>query len=239
MTIYLPELAMDEYSFPPPYQALDEPNGLLAFGGDLHPKRIISAYQSGIFPWYSPGEPILWWSPSPRAILNPKTFNPAKSLRKFQRKAGYAISMNQCTDKVIELCSSTRTPSETWLNPEMKRAYQQLSRLGYCHSIEVWQDAEIIGGLYGIQMGKIFCGESMFSLKTNASKIGLWAFCQHFYQHGGQLIDCQLMNPHLASLGAEELERDLFIQTLSKLKYEEVDPNCYSPQWILLNLSAD
>ncbi len=239
MTIYLPELAVDEYSFPPLNQALDDPNGLLAFGGDLHPDRLLAAYRSGIFPWYSPGEPILWWSPSPRAIISPKAFKPAKSLRKFQRKASYAISMNQCTDKIIELCADTRPPSETWLTPEMKSAYQRLSRLGYCHSIEVWQDSEIIGGLYGIQIGQLFCGESMFSLKTNASKIGLWAFCRHFSRYGGQLIDCQVMNSHLASLGAEEFERDQFIKTLSKLKYKEIDPSCYSPQWISLDLSAD
>ncbi|SHO59213.1 leucyl/phenylalanyl-tRNA--protein transferase [Vibrio quintilis] len=232
MTIYIPELAAGEYFFPSPEQALDNPNGLLAYGGDLHVSRLIKAYQEGIFPWYGPGEPILWWSPSPRAIFNPFTFKPAKSLRKFQKKVAYQISINQCTHQVIDLCSTTRTPEQTWLNEEMRAAYKNLAQAGYCHSVEVWDEDTLVGGLYGIAIGQLFCGESMFSLKTNASKIALWAFCRHFSQAGGKLIDCQVMNSHLASLGAYELEREDFLTRLQTLKQHQVNARCYQSQWI-------
>ncbi|CAM3677355.1 Leucyl/phenylalanyl-tRNA--protein transferase [Vibrio aerogenes CECT 7868] len=234
MTIYIPELIKGEYDFPSPEQALDEPNGLLAFGGDLHTSRLIKAYQEGIFPWYGPGEPILWWSPSPRAIFNPFSFKPAKSLRKFQKKVAYQLSINQSTPQVIDLCSTTRSPEQTWLNEEMRTAYKNLAQAGHCHSVEVWDNETLVGGLYGIAVGQLFCGESMFSLSTNASKVALWAFCQHFSQAGGQLIDCQIMNPHLASMGASELERESFISQLKVLRQRQVDSTCYQPQWISL-----
>lgn len=180
MAIYLTELNCDELWFPSPLEALADPNGLLAFGGDLQPDRLLLAYQNGIFPWYGPGEPILWWSPSPRAVFNPKTFEPAKSLKKFQRKHQYKVSINQATERVIDLCASTRHEDETWLNEDMRDAYKQLAKSGHCHSVEVWHQEELIGGLYGLSIGKLFCGESMFSLKTNASKIALWYLCNHF-----------------------------------------------------------
>lgn len=232
MTIYLTELARDDYSFPSPYLALQEPNGLLAFGGDLHPDRILTGYQHGIFPWYGPGEPILWWSPSPRAVFNPKTFKPAKSVKKFQRKHDYKVSINQDTAHVIDMCAAMRSPEETWLNEEMRRAYKRLAQSGHCHSVEVWQDGQIIGGLYGIRVGQLFCGESMFSRKTNASKIALWYFCHHFAANQGELIDCQVMNPHLKSLGAKELSRDNFIDLLLSLKEQDVTESCFQPQWL-------
>ncbi|XAW88725.1 leucyl/phenylalanyl-tRNA--protein transferase [Vibrio sp. CDRSL-10 TSBA] len=232
MTIYLTELARDDFSFPSPYLALQEPNGLLAFGGDLHPNRILNGYQNGIFPWYGPGEPILWWSPSPRAVFDPKTFNAAKSVKKFQRKHAYAVSINHNTAHIIDMCAAVRTPEETWLNDEMRQAYKQLARQGHCHSVEVWHNQQIIGGLYGIQVGRLFCGESMFSLKPNASKIALWHFCHHFAAHQGELIDCQVMNPHLKSLGAKELSRDNFMDLLLSLKKQDVSKRCFEPQWL-------
>lgn len=232
MTIYLTELDTTSIEFPSPFDALDEPNGLLAFGGDLSPMRILTAYSHGIFPWYGPGEPILWWSPAPRAVFNPKTFKPSKSLKKFQRKHNYRVSINQATDRVIGYCSSLRPEEKTWLNSDMQAAYRELASLGFCHSVEVWQGDELVGGLYGLQRGQVFCGESMFSLKTNASKIALWYFCHHFAQSGGELIDCQVMNPHLESLGALEVEREEFLSSLKLLKDKPVNDACFENQWL-------
>ena len=235
MALYLTEINSDELWFPSPFEALADPNGLLAFGGDLHPDRLLLAYQNGIFPWYGPGEPILWWSPSPRAVFTPKTFQPAKSLKKFQRKQQYRVSIDHATERVIDFCASTRHEDETWLNEDMRAAYKQLARAGHCHSVEVWHDDELVGGLYGLSIGKLFCGESMFSLKTNASKIALWYFCEHFQRHGGELIDCQVMNPHLASLGAIELHREDFMQRLLSFKSQQVVEGCFDKQWLTCN----
>ncbi len=232
MTIYLPELSLNSEDFPPCHEALDEPDGLLAMGGDLHPKRILAAYNQGIFPWFSDGDPILWWSPQVRALFDPKTFKPSKSLKKFFRKSNYRVSINLATHQIIGLCASTRPAEETWILPEMQHAYQALANLGHCHSIEVWQDNAIIGGLYGLQIGQVFCGESMFSLKTNASKIALWHLCEHLNRNGGVLIDCQMMNDHLESLGAIECERSDFLQELSVLRNKNVLEKCYQPQWL-------
>ncbi|YCO02730.1 leucyl/phenylalanyl-tRNA--protein transferase [Vibrio sp. VNB-15] len=229
MAIYLTELD-ESLAFPSPYEALSDPNGLLAFGGDLNPKRILNGYQQGIFPWYGPGEPILWWSPSPRAVFDPKTFAPSKSLKKFQRKQQYKVTLNNATKHVIELCASTRPAEETWLNEEMRASYVALSEQGHCHSVEVWHDDELIGGLYGISVGQLFCGESMFSLKDNASKIALWYLCEHLASNQGQLIDCQVMNSHLKSLGAFELERDAFVQKLLSLRGKKINLGTFEPQ---------
>ncbi|MDV6250628.1 leucyl/phenylalanyl-tRNA--protein transferase [Vibrio sp. EA2] len=236
MAIYLTELDKT-FSFPSPYKALSEPNGLLAFGGDLDPMRILQGYHQGIFPWYGPGEPILWWSPSPRAVFDPLTFKPSKSLRKFQRNNNYQVTLNQATKKVIQLCSSTRPESETWLNEDMQAAYIKLAELGHCHSVEVWHDGDLIGGLYGLSIGQLFCGESMFSLKDNASKIALWYLCEHLKSNQGQLIDCQVMNPHLASLGAFELERDEFMQKLLSLREKQMSSDTFEPQALRNSIS--
>jgi leucyl/phenylalanyl-tRNA--protein transferase len=236
MAIYLTELGKT-YSFPSPYKALSDPNGLLAFGGDLDPMRILQGYHQGIFPWYGPGEPILWWSPSPRAVFDPLTFKPSKSLTKFQRKHKYQVTLNQATEKVIQLCSSTRPESETWLNEDMQASYIALAELGYCHSVEVWHDGDLIGGLYGLSIGQLFCGESMFSLEDNASKIALWYLCEHLKSNHGQLIDCQVMNPHLASLGAFELERDEFMQKLLSLRENQMASGTFKPQVLRNSIS--
>jgi leucyl/phenylalanyl-tRNA--protein transferase len=232
MTLYLTELDCNEIWFPQSSEALSEPNGLIAYGGDLSAERLLFAYQNGIFPWYGPGEPILWWSPTPRAVFNPKTFKPSKSLKKFQKKAQYQVSINLNTHEVIDYCASTRCAEETWLNDDMKSAYKSLAEKGLCHSVEVWDDGVIIGGLYGISVGKVFCGESMFSLKTNASKVALWYFCKHFSEHTGQVIDCQVMNNHLLSLGAIELEREIFMQKLLSFKDKNLPENCFKKQWL-------
>ncbi|MDR9829387.1 leucyl/phenylalanyl-tRNA--protein transferase [Vibrio sp. FNV 38] len=232
MTLYLTELDSNSVDFPSPFEALDDPSGLLAFGGDLSPKRLLNAYRHGIFPWYGPDEPLLWWSPAPRAVFDPNRFKPAKSLKKFQRKQGYRVSINQATDRVIDLCAATRGAEETWIHPEMRLAYQELARLGHCHSVEIWHQERLIGGLYGLSIGQLFCGESMFSIETNASKVALWYFTQHFARSGGQLVDCQIMNPHLESLGALELNREDFLQQLAQLQHQPVNASCFEPQWI-------
>ncbi|GAD79329.1 leucyl/phenylalanyl-tRNA--protein transferase [Vibrio ezurae] len=235
MTLYLPELNSNDTHFPDPSLALTEPNGLLALGGDLSINRLRSAYRHGIFPWFSEGEPILWWSPSPRAVFIPETFSPARSLIKFQRKHAYTVTINHATEQLIELCASSRPEEETWITDEMIEAYQQLAIAGHCHSVEVWQDGTLIGGLYGVSVGKVFCGESMVSTRTNASKIALWYFCQHFLKHGGKLIDCQIMNPHLASLGAIEIPRTEFQDYLLTSRDLTMNKECYTPQPLQLD----
>ncbi|WP_194435885.1 leucyl/phenylalanyl-tRNA--protein transferase [Vibrio fluminensis] len=232
MAIYLTELDSENLSFPSPFEALDDPNGLLAFGGDLSVARLLTAYHNGIFPWYGPDEPILWWSPSPRAVFDPKTFKPARSVKKFQRKHQYQVSINQAFDQVIDQCAAMRSAEETWLSSDMRSAYKQLAALGHAHSVEVWHNNQLIGGLYGISVGQLFCGESMFSVQSNASKIALWYFCSHFKQHGGQLIDCQVLNDHTQSLGAFELEREEFIKSLLSLRQQVVSKSCFQPQWL-------
>lgn len=232
MTIYLPELDHYSLSFPSPREALREPNGLLAMGGDLRPERLFQAYQQGIFPWYSIDEPILWWSPSPRAIFVANEFKPAKSLRKFYRKSNYKVSINLASEEVIYQCAALRSEEETWLDEKMQLAYTQLAKQGICHSVEVWQEEKLIGGLYGILIGSMFCGESMFSRETNASKIALWAFAEHFVAHGGEFIDCQVLNPHTASLGAIEITRDEYLSKLAYCKKNETSHHCFTPQWL-------
>ncbi|OBT13922.1 leucyl/phenylalanyl-tRNA--protein transferase [Vibrio sp. UCD-FRSSP16_10] len=230
MTLYLSELTADNSEFPDPSLALTKPNGLLAFGGDLSTERLHNAYRQGIFPWYSYGEPILWWSPSPRAVFIPETFTPSKSLVKFQKKQNYKVTINHATDQLIDLCASTRPDEETWITDEMLHAYQMLAKAGHCHSVEVWQDEQLIGGLYGVSVGSVFCGESMVSIKTNASKIALWYFTQHFVKQGGKLIDCQIMNPHLASLGAIEIPRSEFQGYLLSHRDRPMVSHCFFPQ---------
>lgn len=239
MSIQLPKVSDDPIGFPAIEKALSTPNGLLAFGGDLSPKRLLLAYSSGIFPWYNQGEPILWWAPFPRAVMDPARFLPSKSLKKFQRQHQYQITVNTATHQVIEGCANARKENETWLSPEMQKAYQKLAQLGHCHSVEVWSNKQLIGGLYGVCIGAIFCGESMYSVQPNASKVALWYFCQHFSSCGGTLIDCQVMNDHLKSLGAQTMDRQHFTQHLkhTKTPKSSVEPlarHCFYPQKITL-----
>ncbi|WP_413111293.1 leucyl/phenylalanyl-tRNA--protein transferase [Thaumasiovibrio sp. DFM-14] len=230
MAIYLPELSKNDFHFPPLEQALEDPNGLLAYGGDLSVPRLLSAYRQGIFPWFGPNEPILWWSPAPRAVFLPAEYSPSKSTRKFQRKHQYKVTLNHAFEQVIHHCAASRRADETWITDAMQSAYIELQQQGHAHSVEVWDNGELVGGLYGVAIGQVFCGESMFSLKTNASKIALWFFCDHFYRHNGKLIDCQVMNEHLASLGAMEVSRTAFLETLSILRERTTLSGCFLPQ---------
>ncbi|RKS85163.1 leucyl/phenylalanyl-tRNA--protein transferase [Orbus hercynius] len=217
-------------TFPKPSHALTDPNGLLAVGGDLSANRLLAAYQKGIFPWFSEDEPILWWSPDPRAVLEPEQFHANRTFRKFLNKCAYQVTLNQHFAAVIEGCATYH--QDTWITDEMIAAYIQLHQLGFAHSIEVWHNNRLIGGMYGIAQGALFCGESMFSIQTNASKVGLYAFCQHFLSNGGKLIDCQVLNEHTASLGAKDISRDDYLSRLPQLQTEPVAKHCYRQQMI-------
>ncbi|GAA3934490.1 leucyl/phenylalanyl-tRNA--protein transferase [Litoribacillus peritrichatus] len=209
--MHLPWLEEDDYLFPPTEEALTTPNGLLAAGGDLSPERLIRAYAQGIFPWFSEDEPVLWWTPDPRCILNPNEFHASKSLRKLSRKNTYQVRCNVNFPEVIEHCSKERaTQDGTWITEDMKEAYHNLHHLGFAHSVEVYREDNLVGGLYGIGIGKVFYGESMFSLEANASKLALYHLSNHFVTNKYKLIDCQVTSEHLLSLGAKEISREAF-----------------------------
>lgn len=201
--------------FPAIEQALEEPNGLLAAGGDLSPARILSAYRQGIFPWYSDDQPILWWSPDPRCIIYPEQVYCSSSLKKHIRKTRPQLSFDQDFAGVIRNCARLDSEQGTWITEEMEQAYIHLHRLGHAHSVEVRQDNQLIGGLYGLAIGKVFFGESMFSHRTNASKIAFVFLCRQLHAWGYKLIDCQVENPHLLSLGAQCIDRKDFLKQLS------------------------
>ena len=198
-------------AFPPTSSALEDPNGLLAVGGDLSAARLLEAYQRGIFPWYEPGEPILWWTPQPRAVLRPTEFHESRSLRKFLKTTEWCVEYDQRFEQVVDACAAPSPGREkTWISDDMKAAYLELHRRGYAHSVEVIDNHRLIGGLYGVKLGKIFFGESMFSVTTNASKVALKALCELGAPGGLSLIDCQMPNEHLASLGMTLISRENF-----------------------------
>lgn len=212
----IPWLNANRNEFPPTDAALEEPNGLLAAGGDLSPGRLIQAYSKGIFPWYNDDQPILWWSPDPRCVLYPADVHVSRSLRKRMKQGGWSISSDTHFDEVVRRCAAPRDyADETWINTEMAEAYGVLHRLGHAHSVEAWFDGELVGGLYGIALGKVFFGESMFSIKTDASKVAFVQLCRNLQRMGFTLIDCQLPNPHLHSLGAVEIPRKDFAHYLT------------------------
>ena len=236
MSKQLIALSIDDTSFPNPELALDDPDGLLAIGGDLSPERLLNAYQHAIFPWFSEGDPILWWSPSERAVIEPQQVHISKSMAKFIRQTSLTITINQAFSEVINACSLPRkTQSETWISPEIIYAYNRLHSLGHAHSIEIWNNTKLVGGLYGVNVGGIFCGESMFHTETNASKLAFIALCQHFKMHDGLLIDCQMMTPHLESLGVKPNTRNDFLKQLSKYKNNIIDKNAWQQQTIDLS----
>ena len=205
--------------FPPVEQALSEPNGLLAAGGDLSPQRLLAAYRQGIFPWYEAGQPILWWSLDPRAVLFIHEFRMHRSLRKRLRTSDMTVTLDQAFADVMCLCAQTPRAGQrgTWITAEMIEAYNRLHRLGYAHSAEVWSaDGELVGGLYGVALGRVFFGESMFSLRSDASKVGLTALACQLQRWGFRLIDCQQATRHLAFLGAREILRRDFVQFLAQ-----------------------
>ncbi|MDR2000016.1 MAG: leucyl/phenylalanyl-tRNA--protein transferase [Zoogloeaceae bacterium] len=205
--------------FPPVEQALAEPNGLLAAGGDLSPARLLAAYRRGIFPWYSAGEPILWWSPDPRMALFPAELKISRSLAKALRNKPYEVTFDTAFGQVMAACAAASRPGQhgTWITAEMQSAYGKLHELGYTHSVEVWLDGRLAGGLYGMALGRAFYGESMFSRQADASKIALVHLCRHLQSQGFGIIDCQMETAHLASLGARPIPRSDFIALLDQL----------------------
>jgi leucyl/phenylalanyl-tRNA--protein transferase len=197
--------------FPPLEQALDEPAGLLAAGGDLSPARLLAAYQRGIFPWYSPGQPVLWWSPDPRAVLFPEEFNCSRSLAKTLRNGGFEMAIDRDFGAVIDACAAPRPHAPgTWITSEMRNAYLRLHRLGQAHSFESWRNGQLAGGLYGVRLGGVFFGESMFSRERDASKVALAHLVTVCLRNSIAVIDCQLPSPHLESLGSRTIPRQQF-----------------------------
>jgi leucyl/phenylalanyl-tRNA--protein transferase len=208
-----------EVSFPPLEQALVEPNGLLAAGGDLSPPRLLAAYRRGIFPWYAVGDPILWWSPDPRMVLVPEEFKISPSLAKTLRNAPYQVRLDSAFDEVVRACADKPRAGQsgTWISDDIQAAYGKLHRLGHAHSVETWVDGELAGGLYGVALGQAFFGESMFSDVRDSSKIALAHLCAHLKRRGFGIIDCQMETRHLASLGARPIPRRDFSARLETL----------------------
>lgn len=218
MPVY--QLDVDDCWFPPVSEALDDPQGLLAVGGDLSVPRLLYAYQQGIFPWFSEQDPILWWAPSPRMVVTPNQVHVSRSMAKFIRKTALVVTFDHAFERVVNACGSAprtdKCSTESWITVDMQRAYTQLYRGGYAHSVEVWNGGELVGGLYGVALGCVFFGESMFSRTDNASKLAFIHLAQQLSQWGFVLIDCQMFTSHLASLGATEIPMPEFQIYLEK-----------------------
>jgi leucyl/phenylalanyl-tRNA--protein transferase len=195
-----------------PHPSLADPSGLLAVGGDLSPERLLLAYAHGIFPWYSQQDPILWWSPDPRLILLPGELKISRSLLRTLKKKIFSVTVDAAFDKVIRACAKTR--EETWISAEMIEAYEKLHEMGFAHSVETYLEGRLVGGLYGVSLGRAFCGESMFSLVSDASKVALVALVDYLSRRGFRFIDCQVPTDHLKSLGAKEIPRKEFLDLL-------------------------
>ena len=204
--------------FPPVEAALRDPNGLLCAGADLSAERLLAAYRRGIFPWYSGDEPILWWSPDPRMVLYCEELKVSRSLAKSVRNRGYRVTVDGCFEEILSACSASRKDAAgTWLGKEMRKAYLALHRAGHAHSFETWQGDKLVGGLYGVAIGRAFFGESMFSRASDASKVALVALVEELRRRGTPMIDCQQRTPLLASLGGREIPRRQFLRRLAGL----------------------
>ena len=214
----VPRLGQDPFGpFPETTEALDNPNGLLAWGGDLHPARLLNAYRRGIFPWSSAGEPLLWWSPAPRCVLYPESLHVSRRLRRRLRQRPFRTTADRDFDAVVAGCAEPAPGREsTWITPELATAFHGLHRLGHAHSIEVWHPRhdDLLGGLYGLALGRAFFAESMFHRADDASNVALWALCGHLRDNGFRIIDCQVDNPHLIRMGATLISRERFEKTL-------------------------
>lgn len=223
----LPWLSSDRVTFPDVSKALRDPDGLLAAGGALTPDWLLAAYRRGIFPWYSDGQPILWWSPDPRMVLFPEEIIIRRSLAKRIRNGGFTVTLDRDFGAVIEACASSRLKQEgTWITPEMTAAYLSLHDLGYAHSFEVWREERLVGGLYGVALGNVFFGESMFTREPDASKVALVHLARHLQARGPGLIDCQMHTHHLASMGARDIARAHFLDYLDS--YTQTGPRSFA-----------
>ena len=224
----IPLLGSDpESPFPPTNTALEQPQGLLAIGGDLSPARLINAYRQGIFPWYSDDQPILWWSPAPRCVIYPDAVHVSRRLRRRYNQGQFTLTADRAFTGVIEACAELRPDQEgTWITAEMQAAYVRLHELGVAHSVEVHIDDQLAGGIYGLALGRVFFGESMFSKREDASKITLVALCRQLHRWGFTLVDCQVSNPHLLSMGAQVISRGKFeryLETANEPSYWQQD----------------
>lgn len=208
----IPILAPDpESPFPSSDQVLESPPGLLAAGGDLSPARLLNAYRHGIFPWYADDQPILWWSPAPRCVLYPGDVHVSRRLKRHFNQGKFQLTVDRAFARVIAACAGPRRDhDETWITGEMFAAYVRLHELGVAHSVEVWTDDELVGGIYGLSLGRVFFGESMFSTRQDTSKVALVALCRQLQQWDYAVLDCQISNPHLLSMGAQEIPREQF-----------------------------
>lgn len=225
----LPWLESGQPAFPPTEQAFAEPNGLLAAGGSLSPDWLIAAYRRGIFPWYEEGQPLLWWTPDPRMILEPGEMHVSRSLRRTLRRGEFRVSADEAFAEVIDGCAEPRGDlAGTWITPAMRRGYIELHRQGIAHSIEVWRGEELVGGVYGIALGRVFFGESMFSRAADASKVALANLSKLLRIWDFELIDCQVSSPHLVSLGAKEIPRKEFEARLQAALRRDAIPGPWS-----------
>ncbi len=221
-----------EEPFPPVQSALAEPNGLLAAGGDLSPERLIEAYQHGVFPWSSAGQPILWWSPDPRMVLLPAEIRITRSLAKVLRNRDYEVRADSAFREVMQACAEPRAEQDgTWISDDMIKAYHALHRRGIAHSIETWIDGELAGGLYGVAIGRMFYGESMFTRRPDASKIALVHLVRQLQRRGYEMIDCQVHTAHLQRMGGREIPRTAFMHKLGELVNYPSNPGA----WVLDN----
>ncbi len=222
--------------FPPLKNALIEPDGLLALGGDLSVTRLLNAYQHGVFPWYSDEQPIMWWSPNPRTILLPENLKISRSLAKTIRKQPYSITLNNAFADVISSCAAPRNDDDgTWITIKMQEAYCELHRQGHAHSVEAWQNGKLVGGLYGIAIGRVFFGESMFSRANDASKIAFVYLVHYLTEIGFKMIDCQVDSAHLQSLGATQISRHLFSEKLSSYCEQTINGSHFEKQVLTLD----
>ncbi|WP_329740575.1 leucyl/phenylalanyl-tRNA--protein transferase [Dyella sp. A6] len=230
--IRLPQLDLARPdAFPDPSHALAEPNGLLAFGGDLSATRLLAAYTRGIFPWYGQGQPVLWWSPDPRCVFDVAALHPNRSLRRMLAHSPWQFSVDHAFGQVIEACAAPRGDDDgTWIVPDMIDAYVRLHAQGHAHSVEVWDGTRLVGGIYGVAIGRLFCGESMFSRESNGSKVALMALASCLRRWGYPWLDAQVSNPHLLSLGALEMPRQMFLDHATRCTGMPPDPQAWRTQ---------
>jgi leucyl/phenylalanyl-tRNA--protein transferase len=215
--------------FPPAHHALQDPSGLIAIGDTLHPERLLDAYHQGIFPWYSAGQPVLWWTPDPRMVLFPAELKVSHSLEKRMRRKDYQVRFDTSFRAVMQACATAPRPDQdgTWITPDIIDAYCRLHETGYAHSVETWMDGQLVGGLYGVSLGKLFYGESMFHHAADASKIAFVTLVRHLQQQGFGMIDCQMHTQHLARFGGREIPRSEFLDRLTALIQTPVPEHCW------------
>ncbi|WP_404339998.1 leucyl/phenylalanyl-tRNA--protein transferase [Pseudoalteromonas mariniglutinosa] len=234
MTKQIYQLSHDYFDFPDPEFALDQPDGLLAVGGCLSVERIASAYKAGVFPWFSEYEPIMWWSPSERGIIEFEHFHVSRSLKKHLKKHPVKVTINHAFDQVITACREQRLNAEgTWITTKMMQAYCNAHQQGIAHSVEIWHEQQLIAGLYGIMQNGVFCGESMFHHQSNGSKLAMWALVNWLKKHNAHFIDCQLENPYLTSLGAKVIPRTEFLAKLKQAQHYTPTTTMWQPQQLV------